>query len=897
MTVTEEILEFAGGLEPWQQDLLRRVCTQDSLSETDWQESLMQLKSRFGVANATFQPVPATKDHFASRPQGQHLPTRIASIADVRNANRLAGGQVLGFERNGLTINFGYNGSGKTGYARILKQICRCRRERYELILNDVYSKNADKAPAQAMVHYECDGMDKDFAWYDGTACPEELSRISVFDAHSAPIYADKENEIAFLPMGLDIFPRLGKAFEQLGKLLDDEISQQFKLLEIKLPQIESETEIGKLVSRLDPSTSPTQVPTFPELERIGKWEPGDEQTIALIEKRLGELSQPAAQAAICRKLNSSLRTLVEQLGSPLLLISEEGFERFSNLSIKAKQARDAAVNAAKERFPNEPLGAHVGGETWRSLFLAAEQFSGVAYPDSSFPALGPDRVCVLCQQNYDSAAEDRLLRFKKFMDDRLQEAAASLEKQLRVETAALSGARIPSEKEVEAFTSELRSNRPDLHATLQSIVAGCAVCRDRLKYCQKASQTQNELNVAKGFSCLVITEIEGLIDKLDREAKDWEKQSSNSVEISQLKAKHAELTARKRFSLSIDSFKARLSALNATRQLKLCKAACDTRQISLKGTELRKKYLTKEFFEKVKTELEQLNLGYLPIAVEGRTDHGTSLIGVTLQKTQVANNSAILSEGEFRGLALACFLAEIAQIPNHDGIVVDDPVSSLDQDHIRGVAERLVQEASAGRQVVIFTHDLSFYYDLLDFAAIHQVLVKQNWIRKTSEFGFGTVFENDSPWHVKKVGERIESLKKDLGQISEGIDPHSAEYGWRVKKFYGDMRETWERLVEEMLFADVVGRFQPQVMTLRLKAASVEDEDFQAVYFAMARASTYSGHDQTKHLNSSIPSKKELSKDLAKLTEYYSKLKSRKKQLETDRGKLIEPPESHPKV
>jgi|ERR1035437_1332740 predicted RNA-binding Zn ribbon-like protein len=56
---------------------------------------------------------------------------------------------------------------------------------------------------------------------------------------------------------------------------------------------------------------------------------------------------------------------------------------------------------------------------------------------------------------------------------------------------------------------------------------------------------------------------------------------------------------------------------------------------------------------------------------------------GETLDKIVSARTSNILSEGEFRALALACFFVEIAEIPNHDGIVVDDPVSSLDDRHI----------------------------------------------------------------------------------------------------------------------------------------------------------------------------------------------------------------------
>jgi hypothetical protein len=49
---------------------------------------------------------------------------------------------------------------------------------------------------------------------------------------------------------------------------------------------------------------------------------------------------------------------------------------------------------------------------------------------------------------------------------------------------------------------------------------------------------------------------------------------------------------------------------------------------------------------------------------------------------------------------------------------------------------------------------------------------------------------------------------------------------------------ESWERLVEEVLLNQVVGRFQPEMQTLRLKGVLVEDDDYKKVYFGMKRVS-----------------------------------------------------------
>src|SRR5690606_37837256 len=46
----------------------------------------------------------------------------LASLSDVTGVNKLATGQVVNFSRN-ITVIYGENGTGKTGYGRILKAL------------------------------------------------------------------------------------------------------------------------------------------------------------------------------------------------------------------------------------------------------------------------------------------------------------------------------------------------------------------------------------------------------------------------------------------------------------------------------------------------------------------------------------------------------------------------------------------------------------------------------------------------------------------------------------------------------------------------------------------------------------------------------------------------------
>lgn len=67
-----------------------------------------------------------------------------------------------------------------------------------------------------------------------------------------------------------------------------------------------------------------------------------------------------------------------------------------------------------------------------------------------------------------------------------------------------------------------------------------------------------------------------------------------------------------------------------------------------------------------------------------------------------------ILSEGEYRIVALAAFLADVSGRTGSIPFIFDDPITSLDQFYEESVAKRLTLMAKE-RQVIIFTHRLSF--------------------------------------------------------------------------------------------------------------------------------------------------------------------------------------------
>jgi hypothetical protein len=126
------ILAWSADSPNWQKDALRRLATQATLEPAEIDELVAICK---GDSPAT--PLDASHLRDPSRDQGE---VYLRQVHGVRHVNALAPDQRLTLHRVGLTIIYGDNGSGKSGYARILKKACRARMpSRVEEIIPDIY--------------------------------------------------------------------------------------------------------------------------------------------------------------------------------------------------------------------------------------------------------------------------------------------------------------------------------------------------------------------------------------------------------------------------------------------------------------------------------------------------------------------------------------------------------------------------------------------------------------------------------------------------------------------------------------------------------------------------------------------------------------------------------------
>lgn len=187
------------------------------------------------------------------------------------------------------------------------------------------------------------------------------------------------------------------------------------------------------------------------------------------------------------------------------------------------------------------------------------------------------------------------------------------------------------------------------------------------------------------------------------------------------------------------------------------------TNRTTTKSTEIAQALVTEALRAQFAREVASFEIAGL--AVELRQQNrvqGIPRFKVALTRKPAAAVGQVLSEGEYRCVALAAFMAELATTENKSSIVFDDPVSSLDHMHRGAVAKRLVAEA-AHRQVIVFTHDLAFLFELnraADDAQPKPPVAISSISRGADKSGF---CRSEPPFKARRVSDITTSLSNQL--------------------------------------------------------------------------------------------------------------------------------------
>lgn len=859
--VLTSILGWSADCPSWQRDALRRIATQVAVEQAE-------LADLTAICTGDSPAIPLEAGHLRNVNHGREE-VHLRQVHGVRNVNALAPNQRLTLHRVGLTVVYGDNGSGKSGYARILKRACRARIvARNEEIMPDIH----DPAPGipSATIEYSVGGQNRACNWQSGQAADSELSAVSVFDSRAANIHVDDVNDVAYTPFPLKMLGVLAQLCKSIKEALATKITQIKNQTPetLKAPPCSRETAVGQLMLRITANTDPAAVEVLATLTRA------EQERLAQLTADLA--GDPERAARLLIQLKNRIGEIIARLDGLFTSIGDDIANELRRLATESEATRLAAEAASHALFRGEPL-PNVGSEVWQALWASARAYSETeAYPDNPFPVTEQNCVCVLCQQELAPIAVDRLNRFEAFVRNDSQHRANAARTAYNDALENFKNA-APSMAELVGIVATVRDDlgQIDLAEEIRS-----AALRALLRHRQIRKRHANPataidapaVNFARQALTNHISEIETRANALAAEA--------DSPSRKALLAEKNELTDRHWLAGIKADVIAEIERQKIIVKLEAAQRDTVTNRITIKSTEIAQALVTDAL--RARFALEVANFGIAGLAVELRqlnSAQGIPRFKVALTRKPGASVGKVLSEGEHRCVALAAFMAELATVESKSGIVFDDPVSSLDHMHREAVAKRLVAEA-AHRQVIVFTHDLAFLFEL--DRAVNSSDPKPHFAvssvrRGTDKSGFCSV---EPPFKARRVRDITTALTQQLANERYNFEQGNEE-AWRqtVKSIAGTLRDTWEIAVEEVV-GHVIRRLSNEVKTTGLvKLTAITVADCEAMREGFGRCSELL-HSAAPVLNRPLPMPEALVHEINTLTTWTNNLRQRQERV-----------------
>jgi energy-coupling factor transporter ATP-binding protein EcfA2 len=777
----KQIVAWASGLPLWQRDLLRRVANGplDESSRAEVAELVL------GTQAMAAEPL---SEADLPAPDGSDRPLSLLGIRDVHGVNALAEDQNLRFERQGLTIIYGNNGSGKSGYGRMLRRICQAPAG--PEILPDAFGRDAG-GQQSVRVKLHRGEQEEDLTIDLMGQVPGWLAAVKVFDGDCAIEYVRAGNAVDYTPEPLGVLSRCvdeQDAIRQVFRERADEITTPVT--------ITAGTDIETLI--VEATLTGEEVE---ELDRIGA--------------RLNALRRQDVDSVLAATWERSKATaeLARNLGALDRELGEAIVSRIGKIRAEHVAASEALEELRVRALEGQPVSG-TGTAPWRIMWEAARDFVADGFP----PIEG--EPCPMCQQTLDAESAARLKEFDAFLHSDLERRVAEHARSL---STILDNLPSPEQVHLDG-TRQLATLDAPLRETVIQTLDALSVRRDALVANREASSVSIE------------PVISALLSRSESEAARARELDGLRLPVEQamLRTRVQELDRRRQIIAEAGALREKHAYLRAAKQL-------ETATLTHQHNKFAKLAITGPLIGAVKEELAAFGSFSDRIEVLVAGSKGRSVLRVRLKGSN-QKPAQVLSEGEHRAVALALFLAEVRQRGGASVIIVEDPVSSLDHHWRDELAHRLAGEARI-RQVIVFTHDLAFLALLSAEARYAGVSCAHRQLTRNRD-RVGMVSDSlvlaRTPFTERgsELRRRIDVHLKPLWE--QNRDQYEIEVGTWIS----DLRKSWEMLVEEGLFQGVIRRYDPRIYVHRLKLLQIPDGATAKIVSAFHRLSGKAHHE-----------------------------------------------------
>lgn len=763
----------------WAKLLIQKIVSTENNLQTDEREEVFKYFLQTIGLETGLPSLSITKPTYS--PQSKQV--ELVSLSEVTGVNKLAKDQVIDFSPN-ITVIYGENGTGKTGYGRILKAL-GFSYDRNNKIFSNIFGESE---PQKAKITFKANNVEDIFNW-KGDNRNDDLESVSVFNNNCVQISLDGSRHLIVSPIGFHLFNLVSS---ELGKL-DDLLRAKKREYPVEINWIENlndDTPQQQFISNLSKDSSN---------EKLGELSNfGEEQEKELKEKetQLSKLSKGLLQNEI-RALKSQideLKTIIGKVDQAKKSFNADTWKKLIDINKAISELEKNTKKGITEIAASKGIEFYESDE-FKEFISAAESYikkiNKTEYPQE-------DDVCVYCRQPLEKDAMELLANYRRLLNDKTEENIAKLKRTKQ-----------PLIDQVTEIDTSLKLNfasfgldeqeKPVQPTEFVSFNKNASVLKNVFIKDEITEDSVFELKY-EGFRKFVADKKEQLEKELIIKTESFE---NIETEERKLKKIIAELKDRKLLSSKKEAIKKVIDNKKTISILDKQANSFNTNSISRKTSQAREELISQDFDDIFHKELKALRKSGLPIDLSFGTDRGTTKLNHRISNHQLLE---ILSEGEQKAIALAEFLTEL-QLDNIKApVIFDDPVNSLDHKIIDSFAKRVIR-LSEQRQVVIFTHSVLLFNSFLYLSKQPNFKqMKYKFYNAQKDYNYvGVISEaeeekNKVTENIKNINRLINNKPKDRSEVDV------------AKEGFGELRSGIELFIEHEVFNGTVQRYQKHI-------------------------------------------------------------------------------------
>lgn len=797
--VLNEISHWSMDLPYWEQSALEKIIDGINFTEEDYEKLLQYMLEDNGLSEVSNERPKlqfSLRSEIHERTKKGHLVLK--KIANLKNVNALASDQEIPFGDN-LTVIYGENGSGKSGYARVLgcAGFTRGDKEIFPNI-NEKYDEN--KQPTAEIVL--SDGSSTQTIGYQYGKQAIVLNSFYVFDSTSVIKHLTEENAYSFTPSSLSYLTKLSDITDIVRSRLEN-IIQSKKLQNNFTHLFSEESTIKDFISTINYKTD------LKRLHNLSSISENDQKEMDHLEKEIVQLKALDVQKKI-KDLNlekTDLNELIRLISTIENKLTENSITEIGNKILLFNKLN--SIIYSNLLLYKEDTSSSNNFDVWFRFLESAKQYADSNEKiNKEYPKKG-DR-CLLCNQLLSDEANELLKNIWNLLKN---------ETKIKCEEVKLN--LINFQNDIEKINCKFFDNQSKYYRIIEKydlsliqVINKMLLDYESLRKLVIDAIEYKKTIKYKFVENSVIDKITKIINQINNDITEMQDHHSEK-KIPDLEKRFREYSHKKILQSNLNLIEKHINNLIWASNAEKKKG--NTNHITKMYNQLFKKLVTNKYIDIFKEILIELNRP-LKVIISTRGSKGKQLKQILFESessipNKLKNPSKILSEGEKRAVSIADFLTEVRLDSESDGIILDDPVTSLDIEWKDTISKILIKEAKK-RQVIIFTHDLTFLYRLVTDAEENDVQIINHWIKKGLNNIPGYIFPNNCPSLEQQYRkpEKAEELYKQSLTESPEIQENTLRTG------FGALRTTYEAFIIFELFNGVVERFEERISFGRLK-------------------------------------------------------------------------------